>query len=120
MTTTKHEALLRDIVREVQPVVASPSRRPGPIDPTYTVIIGTSGSTDYLDDTTGNKRLWPVSVQGGVVAADDGQICDGLHDEVAPTQYLCSRCFLAPRGDLAESQDDEYDDARRDEDEEME
>ena len=117
--TTKHEALLRDLVCEVQPVVVGPSRGPGPIAPTYTVIIGTSGSTDYLDDMTGNQRFWPVSVQGGVVVADDGQICDGLHDEVAPTQYLCSRCFLAPRGDLTESQDDEYA-ARRDEAKEME
>lgn len=54
---------------------------PATIDPKYTVIIGTSGSTGYLHDTTGNQRL---------------------------------------RGDLTEPQEDEYDEARRDEDEEIE
>lgn len=50
----------------------------------------------------------------------DGQGCDGLHDESAPSQYLCSRCFPDLRGDLAETQDDEYAEARRDEHEAME
>ena len=59
----------------------------------------------------------------GVHASDDGQVCDGVHDEGAPAHYLCSRCFpdvVDLRGDLADPQDDDYDEARRDEDEEME
>ena len=50
-------------------------------------------------------------------------LCDGLHDESAPSQYLCSRCFpdvASIRGDLTDAQDDEYDEACRDEDGEME
>ena len=106
------------------------------------VIIGTSGSTDYLKDTTGDRRYWPVAVAsidtppataedlavvqrlvqatGGKWLVEAGEGCDGLHDEGAPLQYLCSRCFPDLRGDLTESQDDEYDEARRDEAEEME
>jgi hypothetical protein len=108
------------------------------------VIIGTSGSPDYLKDTTGDRRFWPVTVPPPDLATlrvdrdklwaeaaefwADGvefvpvevPVCDGLHDEGAPVQYLCSRCFPDLRGDLSESQDDEYDDARRDDAEEME
>ena len=120
MTNIKHEALFRDLVREVQPVVVGPSRGPAPLDPKCTVILGTSGSTDYLHDTTGNQRFWPVSVPRGDLAPDDGQSCDGLHDDNAPSYYLCSRCFPGLRGDLAEPQDTEYDETRRDEDQEME
>lgn len=29
------------------------------------IIIGTTGSTDFLHDTTGNKRFWPVNAAGG-------------------------------------------------------
>lgn len=46
--------------------------------------------------------------------------CDGLHDENAPAQYLCSRCFPDLQPDLTDPQDDECDEARRDDDEEME
>ena len=120
MMDSKHEALLRDLVRDVPLVVVGPSRGPVPIDPKYKVIIGTSGSTDYLHDTTDNQRFWPVSVPCGKPAPDDGQGCDGLHDESAPIQYLCSRCFPKLGGDLTEPQHDEYDEARRDESEEIE
>ena len=116
----KHEALLRDLVRDVQCVVVGSSRGPVLIDPKYTVIIGTSGSTDYLRDTTGNQRFWPVSVVSvprGRSAPGDGQRCDGLHDENAPVYYLCSRCFPDHRTDLFEYDDDEV---HRDEPEEME
>ena len=104
------------------------------------VIIGTSGSTDYLKDT-GNRRYWPVAVSintppataedlavvqrfveatGGKWLVEAGEDCDGLHAEGAPVQYLCSRCFPDLRGDLAASHDDEYEEARRDDAEEME
>lgn len=84
------------------------------------VIFGMSGSTDYLRDTTGSQRFWNASVPLADSAPDDGLGCDGIHDENAPAHYLCSRCFPGIRGDLAESQDDEYDEARRDEDPGME
>ena len=82
------------------------------------VIIGTSGSTDYLNDSTGDRRFWPVSVSLEVSPPpDDGLVCDGLHDEGAPIQYLCSRCFPSFRGDLLEIQEDESDEVRRDDNE---
>jgi hypothetical protein len=131
----KHEALLRVLAREAQPVVVGSSRGPVPmpIDPKCTVIIGTSGSTDYLSDATGGQRFWPVNVPQGESAPKDGQdvsqgesapkdgqdvpqgesaskddqACDGLHDEDAPAHYLCSRCF-PDRGDLTEFEGEEY------------
>ena len=39
-------------------------------------------SLDYLNDKTVERRHWLVE-----------PVCDGLHDEGAPEQYLCSRCF---------------------------
>jgi predicted P-loop ATPase len=35
------------------------------------VIIGTSGSTDYLKDTTGDRRYWPVTPPDGAAASID-------------------------------------------------
>ena len=64
------------------------------------VIIGTSGSPDYLKGTAGEQRYWPVSAPppaeafSACPAADDGA-CDGLHVEGSPPQYLCTRCFPA-------------------------
>lgn len=52
-----------------------------------------------------------------LVEGDDA--CDGIHDEGAPTLYLCSRCF--PYGEIPPPQDDEDDgDLRRDEPQESE
>ena len=71
--------------REGADIRTALARRPG------MVIIGTSGSTDYLRDENGTKRFWPVTVS----ASDRG-------------------------GDLAGPKHDERDEARRDELEEME
>lgn len=106
------------------------------------VIIGTSGSHDYLKDVSADRRFWPVSaasadippvspedraivqefveVTGGTWLGEAGVVCDGLHDEEAPAIYLCTRCFPDPvllGGDLSTC--DEQDDYR-DEPEEME
>ncbi len=83
-------------------------------------VVGTSGSTDYLRDATGDQRFWPVVPPPGGTA-DGAETCDGIHDEGAPPQYLCTRCFPgAARGDLAEHEDDDCDGVRRDEEQEME
>jgi hypothetical protein len=56
------------------------------------IIIGTSGSLDYLNDSTANQRFWRVAPE--VSEAVIGQApCDGVHDESAPAQYLCTRCY---------------------------
>ena len=108
------------------------------------VVIGTSGSHDYLKDTTGGRRYWPVRVpaelgaepllpeeravvdklvamsSGAALASDDEAVCDGIHDEGAPSHYLCTRCFpdlvdRAFRGDLVDPEEnDEYEDRRDD------
>ena len=120
MTSPRREIedIIARLLKEPPPMIVGPRRGPMMIDK-HTVIIGTSGSLDYLNDTTGDRRFWPVSVVSDRPSADDKEGCDGLHDESAPTQYLCSRCFPL-RGDLSDSHDYEYDDARRDESEEME
>lgn len=56
---------------------------------------------------------------------DLGESCDGIHDEEAPTHYLCTRCFpdlinQARGGDLQVPNDDEYDEICRDEQQEVE
>jgi len=77
------------------------------------VVIGTSGSTDYLrDDNIAAKRFWPV----GLPMQSDNT-CDGVHDEVL--QYLCTRCF-PDEGDLAKDDDDDDDAVHHDHDQEIE
>lgn len=44
--------------------------------------IVTSGSMDYLRDTTADRRFWPVTLPPGEVPVlDEGEVSDGLHDE---------------------------------------
>ena len=108
------------------------------------VLIGTSGSDDYLKSTASDRRFWPVtacgSESGDVDARDVDAVrayveltprfeipetyepCDGIHDEGAPPEHLCTRCFpdlIDPSlgGDLLTPEGDEHD---RDEAEEME
>ena len=76
------------LLKDPAALIVGPSQGPVVIDPKYTVIIGTSGSTEYLRDTD-KRRLWPVSA-------------------------------TKLRGDLTELLNDEYGEARRDEDKEME
>ena len=109
--------IARFLMKPAPMVVVGPRLGPTRTDRKY-VIIGTSGSHDYLNDTTGDRRFWPVSVVSDRPSSDDKEGCDGLHDESAPNQYLCSRCFPL-RGDLSDLQEDEYDNARRDEDEKI-
>ena len=59
MTLPKHTALLVELSKDA-PLIIESRPEPTVIDPKYTVIIGTSGSTDYLHGTTGNQRFWPV------------------------------------------------------------
>jgi len=82
------------------------------------VVIGTSGSTDYLNDTTGDRRYWAVSAAPvadtspidneahAAIVKELVEMCDGLHDENTPAHYLCSRCF---RNILVEHDDDHRD-----------
>jgi hypothetical protein len=103
------------------------------------IVIGTSGSTDYLKDTSDRRywharvcpdpaaddlakvgrRLWAdllAAQRVDQIAAVDEADCDGIHDEDAPQQYLCSRCFS---GDFLTCGEDDEDDPRR-EDQEQE
>lgn len=60
-------------------------------DSKFTIVVGTSGSTDYLNEEAGSQRFWPVRLD--VPLRDLDESCDGLHAEGAPPQYLCTRCF---------------------------
>jgi len=106
------------------------------------VIVGTSGSTDYLKDTTGDRRYWPVVVPTAptaplsqeaharldaliaagplstLITVEPG--CDGVHVDGAPSQHLCTRCYPDPRGDLPAQEDEAGEDDRRDPAQEME
>jgi len=84
------------------------------------MVMGTSGSTDYLREGTVEKRYWLV---GPPLSDPDTGACDGVHDEGAPPQHLCTRCFPDRSGDprdLSAHADDEYGDNCRDEQEEIE
>jgi hypothetical protein len=82
-------------------------------------IIGTAGSMDYLQDKTADRRFWLVTLEEPPTPLADADrqhlqdlsrrfndgVCDGLHDDGAPEQYLCSRCF--PDGLATDDADDE-------------
>jgi hypothetical protein len=59
-------------------------------------IIGTSGSLDYLNDSTAGKRFWQLAPEVLKEAVEAVDSCDGIHDENAPPQYLCTRCYPQP------------------------
>jgi len=105
------------------------------VDKKAYVVICTSGSPDYLKDSTGNRRYWPAHAPSTApaepISSEDralvdvlitmsGEWCDGLHDEEAPQQYLCSRCFPNGREDPSAQEDDGYEETCRDQDREME
>jgi len=89
------------------------------------VVIGTSGSTDYLTDPRGDQRFWPEKISadeaGPPLSAEDHSKlkalfmgCDGIHDEGAPAIYLCTRCFPdSGRGDHGSTDEDDHRDDRR-------
>lgn len=82
------------------------------------IVVGMSGSIDYLKDETGDRRFWSMSASPEMPAPTEN-LCDGIHDEDAPTHYLCTRCFpdlasQARGGDLQVPNDDDYDEFRRD------
>lgn len=78
-------------------------------------IVGTSGSHDYLKDSTSNQRFWSVYTPTTTPAdADDTNTeadppCDGNHDTGASLLYPCTRCF--PYGPDSQRNLDEREDS---------
>lgn len=50
------------IIEDSERNAAPPKEHLSPGGKRHFVIIGTSGSHDYLKDSTGNQRFWPVKV----------------------------------------------------------
>jgi predicted P-loop ATPase len=86
------------------------------------VFVGTSGSHDYLKDSTGNQRFWsvytPTTVPADDTNTDDDPPCDGIHDTDTSLLSHCTRCFpygrdaqrdLDEREDNAVQQDEDQD-----------
>jgi hypothetical protein len=90
--------------------------------PRQFVIIGTSGSRDYLEDSTSNQPFWPVytptTTPTDDTNTDDDPPCDGSHDTDTSLLFPCTRCFpygrdtqrnLDEREDNAIQQDEDQD-----------
>lgn len=58
--TPEEQAALMAKLSKVHPLRITPRLGPMTIDPKYTVIVCTSGSRDYLQDTS-TQRFWPVN-----------------------------------------------------------
>lgn len=85
------------------------------------MIVWTSGSYDYLEDSTGNQRFWPVYTPTMAPAddtdTDDDPPCDGNHDTATSLLSLCTRCF--PYGRDAQKALDEREDSAIQQDEDQ-
>ena len=82
--------------------------------------IGTSGSLDYLKDSTGTQRFWPVytpiTTPADDTNTDDNPPCDGNHDTAASLLSSCTRCFPYGRATQRDLDERENDTAPQDED----
>lgn len=63
---------LKDWLQESVIVPAGPSQGPVAASRTFTRVIGTSGSTDYLRPGRGDeRRFWPVAINRDAVTAGE-------------------------------------------------